>query len=103
MTAHHRVRETITAYGLLAPALAVFSAFAFYPLWRIIWLGLHEQNRQGKRQRWVGPSQYQEVLTGEEFRGGVGVARGGLGDRQLDRGDRGDLLRAARAQHRLPE
>ena len=73
MTAHHRVRGTITAYGLLAPALAVFVAFAFYPLWRIIWLGLHEQNRTGTRQRWVGPSQYREVLTGEEFRDGLWI------------------------------
>ena len=50
-----------------------FVAFSFYPLWRIIWLGLHEQNRTGTRQRWVGPSQYVDVLTGEEFRDGLWI------------------------------
>ena len=55
------------------PAALIFVAFAFYPLWRIIWLGLHEQNRTGTSQRWVGPSQYREVLTGEEFRDGLWI------------------------------
>lgn len=73
MTRSRRGREAITAYGLLAPALIVFGAFAFYPLWRVIWLGLHEQNRTGTRQRWVGPSQYGEVLTGDEFRDGLWI------------------------------
>ena len=73
MSRGRRLRDAVTAYGLLAPALIVFSAFAFYPLWRIIWLGLHEQNRAGTRQRWVGPGQYREVLTGEEFRDGLWI------------------------------
>ena len=51
----------------------IFAAFSFYPLWRVIWLGLHEQNRTGTRQRWVGPSQYADVLTGEEFRDGLWI------------------------------
>jgi sn-glycerol 3-phosphate transport system permease protein len=68
-----RVRNALAGYGLLVPALVVFSAFAFYPLWRIIWLGLHEQNRTGTRQRWVGPSQYVDVLTGDEFRNGLWI------------------------------
>ena len=58
---------------MLLPALAVFLAFSFYPLWRIIWMGLHQQNRTGTRQRWVGPSQYVEVLTGDEFRDGLWI------------------------------
>ena len=68
-----RVREALTGYALLVPALALFVGFSFYPLWRIIWLGLHEQNRTGTRQRWVGPSQYGDVLTGEEFREGLWI------------------------------
>jgi len=68
-----RVRNALAGYGLLAPALFVFAAFSFYPLWRVIWLGLHEQNRTGTRQRWVGVSQYTDVLTGEEFRGGLWI------------------------------
>ncbi|MGI9603181.1 MAG: carbohydrate ABC transporter permease [Acidimicrobiales bacterium] len=68
-----RAREAMAAYGLLAPALLLFAAFAFYPLWRIIWLGLHRQNRTGTDQRWEGPSQYVDVLTGEEFREGLWI------------------------------
>jgi sn-glycerol 3-phosphate transport system permease protein len=68
-----RARNALAGYGLLAPALFVFAAFSFYPLWRVIWLGLHEQNRTGTRQRWVGVSQYTDVLTGEEFRGGLWI------------------------------
>lgn len=68
-----RLRGALAGYGLLAPALLIFAAFAFYPLWRIIWLGFHEQNRTGTRQRWVGPSQYVDVLTGEEFRDGLWI------------------------------
>jgi len=68
-----RVRNALAGYGLLAPALFVFAAFSFYPLWRVIWLGLHEQNRTGTNQRWVGVNQYTDVLTGEEFRGGLWI------------------------------
>lgn len=68
-----RARNALAGYGLLAPALFVFAAFSFYPLWRVIWLGLHEQNRTGTRQRWVGVGQYTDVLTGEEFRGGLWI------------------------------
>ncbi len=68
-----RLRRSLAGYGLIAPALLFFVAFSFYPLWRIIWLGLHQQNRTGTRQRWVGPSQYVDVLTGEEFRGGLWI------------------------------
>ncbi len=68
-----RIRHAVTGYGLLAPALIVFAAFSFYPLWRVIWLGLHQQNRTGTRQRWVGVSQYTDVLTGDEFRDGLWI------------------------------
>ncbi len=68
-----RARQALAGYGLLAPALIVFTTFSFYPLWRVIWLGLHEQNRTGTRQRWVGVDQYTDVLTGEEFRDGLWI------------------------------
>jgi sn-glycerol 3-phosphate transport system permease protein len=73
MTALTRLRRALTGYVMLVPALLVFAAFSFYPLWRIIWLGLNERNRTGTRQRWVGPSQYVDVLTGEEFRDGLWI------------------------------
>lgn len=68
-----RWRDAFTGYALLVPALVIFAAFSFYPLWRIIWLGLHEQNRSGTAERWVGPSQYVDVLTGDEFRDGLWI------------------------------
>lgn len=68
-----RIRNALTGYALLAPALVLFGLFSFYPLWRIIWLGFHQQNRTGTAQRWVGPSQYSDVLTGEEFRDGLWI------------------------------
>ncbi len=68
-----KVRTSLTGYALLAPALLIFAGFSFYPLWRIIWLGLHEQNRTGTRQRWVGVSQYTDTLTGDEFRDGLWI------------------------------
>ncbi len=68
-----RFRRAAAGYGLLAPAMVVFTAFSFYPLWRLIWLGLHQQNRSGTAQKWVGPDQYREVLGGEEFRDGLWV------------------------------
>ncbi len=68
-----RLRHALTGYALLAPALVLFALFSFYPLWRIIWLGFHQQNRTGTRQRWVGPSQYTDTLTGDEFREGLWI------------------------------
>ncbi len=33
MSSRRRARDTLTAYGLLAPALIIFGAFAFYSFW----------------------------------------------------------------------
>lgn len=66
-----RVKDTVLAAALLVPSAAIFVAFFFYPLYRLIYLGLHEQNRFGTKERWVGWSQYREVLTGDEFTSGL--------------------------------
>ena len=47
--------------------VAVFAVFVFYPFYRLVYLGLHQQNRSGTRERWVGIEQYTEVLTGSDF------------------------------------
>ncbi len=70
---NHRIRNALTGYVLLVPSLALFTLFSFYPLWRIIWLGFHQQNRSGTRQRWVGFSQYRDVLFGDEFKDGLWI------------------------------
>jgi sn-glycerol 3-phosphate transport system permease protein len=69
----HRAREALLALALLLPSLVVFSVFFFYPFYRLIYLGLHQQNRAGTRERWVGLEQYTEVLTGSDFLDGLWI------------------------------
>ncbi len=67
-----RVRDGAFAAALLVPSALVFVAFFFHPLYRLVDLGLHQQNRFGTAERWVGWSQFADVLTGEDFRSGLG-------------------------------
>ena len=67
-----RLREQGLAAVLLLPSALIFAAFFFYPLSRLVYLGLHQQNRFGTAERWVGWSQFSEVLTGDDFRDGLG-------------------------------
>ena len=57
--------------ALLAPSLLIFGAFFFYPIIRIVYWGFYQQNRLGTEMRWVGWSQYQDVLTGDDFLDGL--------------------------------
>lgn len=68
-----RTREALLGWSLLVPSAVVFGAFVFYPLYRLVDLGLHEKNRFGTAERYVGLSQYADVLTGDEFRSGLSV------------------------------
>lgn len=70
MTAR-RVKDTVWAAALLLPSLVIFAAFFFYPLYRLVDLGLHQQNRFGTTSRYVGLDQFRDVLTGDEFRSGL--------------------------------
>jgi sn-glycerol 3-phosphate transport system permease protein len=56
---------------VLLPSAVIFVAFFFYPLFRLIDLGVHQQNRFGTAERYVGFEQYRDVLTGEAFRSGL--------------------------------
>jgi sn-glycerol 3-phosphate transport system permease protein len=68
-----RVRDAIVAALLLLPSAAIFVAFFFYPLYRLVDLGLHQQNRFGTAERWAGLEQYRDVLGGGEFRDGLSI------------------------------
>jgi sn-glycerol 3-phosphate transport system permease protein len=68
-----RFRSGLLAALLLAPSAVVFTAFFFYPLYRLVHLGLHQQNRFGTAERWVGVQQYRDVLGGEQFLDGLWV------------------------------
>ena len=70
MTAE-RAKHTALAVMLLAPSAVIFVTFFFLPLYRLVDLGLHEQNRFGTEERWVGWSQYTDVLTGDDFLDGL--------------------------------
>lgn len=74
MNRNGRLREALTAYALLAPSLVVFGVFFFYALYRLVVLGMNQQNRTGTAQRWVGFDQFTEVLGGEEFRSGLWIS-----------------------------
>ncbi len=74
MNRNGRLREALTAYALLAPSLVVFGVFFFYALYRLVILGMNQQNRTGTAQRWVGFDQFTEVLGGEEFRSGLWIS-----------------------------
>lgn len=60
--------------AFLVPSVLVFATFFFYPLYRLVYLGLHQQNRFGTNERWVGWGRYGEVLGGEEFLEGVRIS-----------------------------
>lgn len=68
-----RTREAGLAALFLAPSIAVFGAFFFYPIGRIVYLGFFQQNQTRTRQRWVGTEQYAEVLAGDDFREGLAI------------------------------
>ena len=65
-----RVREAGLAALFLAPSAVIFSAFFFYPIGRIVYLGLFQQNQTRTKQRYVGLQQYADVLTGRQFTDG---------------------------------
>ncbi len=66
-----RLGDTWVAALCLGPSLVVFGLFAYWPLWRLINIGLYRSNTFGTRQHFVGWSQYWDVLTGSGFRNGL--------------------------------
>jgi sn-glycerol 3-phosphate transport system permease protein len=70
----HRRREALLGYALLVPSAVVFVAFFFVPLVRLVTMGLHQQNRTGTAERYVGWSRFGEVLTGNDFLDGVRIS-----------------------------
>jgi sn-glycerol 3-phosphate transport system permease protein len=68
-----RPKDWLLAAARLGPSLAIFGAFTFYPFYRLVYLGFHQQNRTGTRERWAGVEQYTEVLTGRDFLDGLWI------------------------------
>lgn len=56
-------------YTLLAPAIFVIFAFAFFPIARNCWLSFHEKDMlKGGETRFVGARNYQELIEDSRFR-----------------------------------
>jgi sn-glycerol 3-phosphate transport system permease protein len=68
-----RLRESLLGLALLVPSAIIFVWFFFYPLYRLVMMGLYQQNRTGTAERWVGWGQYSDVLTGHQFAEGVKI------------------------------
>jgi sn-glycerol 3-phosphate transport system permease protein len=69
-----RAKDMALAFIFLLPSFVIFVAFFFYPLYRLVYLGLHQQNRFGTAERYVGWSQYKTVLTGHDFLDGLWIS-----------------------------
>jgi sn-glycerol 3-phosphate transport system permease protein len=62
------IRQGITGLAFVAPALAIFGVFVFYPLVRAVWLGLYQTPPfPNLPSRYVGLSQYGSVLSSSLF------------------------------------
>lgn len=66
-----RWREAGLAALFLAPSIVVFVVFFYYPFEQLIVRGLYRNNVAGDNLRYVGPSQYGEVLGGDDFGQGL--------------------------------
>ena len=66
-------RDWVLALALLAPSVAVFSVFVFYPLVRTVWLGLHQSDPFGIELHYEGIGRYADVLGSEAFRNSLWV------------------------------
>jgi sn-glycerol 3-phosphate transport system permease protein len=65
-----KVREALTGYVFLLPALGLLSLFVFYPLVKTVYIGFYAQPVfPGLPTRYVGFSQYTTVLSSSEFLG----------------------------------
>lgn len=58
----------LLGYALVLPSLLVFGTFIFYPFIKNFWLALYRTPPfPGLPRRWVGISQYRDVLTSQVF------------------------------------
>ena len=63
-----QAREMSIAVAFLAPSLALFSLFTFWPLLRSVYLSFHGSDIIGRPTLFVGFRQYQQLLASGTFR-----------------------------------
>lgn len=72
-----RGREALLALGFLGPALALFAAFSYFPLYRLIYLTSHEPNRSAFIERddtFLGWGAIWTSLRSDDFLAGIRVS-----------------------------
>lgn len=62
-----RLKESLIALAFLSPSIVLFAAFFFYPFEQLVLRGLYRNNSAGTNLRYVGWSQYSDVLSSDTF------------------------------------
>jgi sn-glycerol 3-phosphate transport system permease protein len=66
-----RLKESLIALLFLSPSIVIFVAFFFYPFEQLVLRGLYRNNSAGTNLRYVGWSQYGDVLGSDAFTGAL--------------------------------
>jgi sn-glycerol 3-phosphate transport system permease protein len=64
----YSTREVLTGLAFVAPSLALFSVWIFYPLVRSVYLSFHANDLFGRPANFVGLDQYQQLFTSPNLR-----------------------------------
>lgn len=64
----YTTREVLTGLAFVAPSLALFSIWIFYPLVRSVYLSFHANDLFGRPADFVGLAQYQQLFTSPNLR-----------------------------------
>ncbi len=77
MTRRRKARDTGVAVAFLAPCFFIFAAFAYYPLYRLIYLSSHEPNRSAFIERedtFLGWGAIWDSISSADFLAGLRVS-----------------------------
>lgn len=61
------MKEGMLGIGFLVPSLVLFALFIFYPFIRSLYLSLQQTDLRGRTVKFVGLSNYTDLLTSEHF------------------------------------
>nr|WP_314463320.1 sugar ABC transporter permease [uncultured Clostridium sp.] len=61
------VSRNLSPYAYIAPAMAVFTVFLFFPFFKTIYLSLFKTNKMGQAKLFAGAGNYSELLSSPSF------------------------------------
>jgi len=61
------VIRKLSPYVYIAPAMAIFTLFLFFPFFKTIYLSLFKTNKMGQAKLFVGAGNYSELLSSASF------------------------------------